>query len=204
MNRDQRPERRLAALDLLADERLGDEVEPGAAVRLRDDDAEDPELRHPLDQVEVELVLDVVGDCDRQDPLVDEVRAPSPAARRCSSVSSKSIDGSLAGRSAGSDGSCEGCLLIATIRRPVLVQGSTVAHSRARPGVRSTRARSVLVGGRGLVALVAVGVGFAFAGSPDTLAPGTEIAGVDVGGLTLARAAAGARAASRPRSRTSP
>ena len=33
---DQRPERRLAALDLLADERLGDEVEAGAAVLLRD------------------------------------------------------------------------------------------------------------------------------------------------------------------------
>ncbi|HWB23412.1 MAG TPA: VanW family protein [Gaiellaceae bacterium] len=39
-----------------------------------------------------------------------------------------------------------------------------------------------------LVALLIIGVGFAFAGSPDTLAPGTKIAGVDVGGLTAARA----------------
>ena len=73
MHRDQRPEGRLAALDLLADERLGHEVEPGAAVSLRDHDPENPELCHALDQIEVELVVDVVGDRDRQDPLVDEV-----------------------------------------------------------------------------------------------------------------------------------
>src|SRR5207302_8359929 len=48
---DQRPERRLAALDLLACERLGDEVEPGAAVLLRDDDAENAELGEARDQV---------------------------------------------------------------------------------------------------------------------------------------------------------
>src|SRR6184192_1360786 len=41
---DQRPKRRLAALDLLARERLGHEVEPRAAVLLRDHDPEDPEL----------------------------------------------------------------------------------------------------------------------------------------------------------------
>ena len=72
VDRDQRPERRLAALDLLAGERLGDEVEPGAAVLLGDHDAEDPELGHALDQLEVELVVDVVLDRDREDPLVDE------------------------------------------------------------------------------------------------------------------------------------
>ena len=72
MHRDQRAERRLAALDLLAGERLGDEVEPGAAVLLRDHDAEDPELGHALDQLQVELVVDVVLDRDRQDALVDE------------------------------------------------------------------------------------------------------------------------------------
>ncbi len=81
----------------------------------------------------------------------------------------------------------EGGLLIATIRRPVLVQGSTVARSRSRAGVWTGRARPALIVGA-LVALVTVGVGFAFAGSPDTLAPGTRIAGVDVGGLTAARA----------------
>ena len=72
MHRDQRAERRLAALDLLAGERLGDEVEAGAAVLLGDHDAEDPELRHALDQLHVELVVDVVLDRDGQDPLVDE------------------------------------------------------------------------------------------------------------------------------------
>ena len=72
MHRDQRPERRLAALDLLAGERLGHEIEPGAAVLLGDDDAEDPQLGHALDQVQVELVVDVVLDRDRQDALVHE------------------------------------------------------------------------------------------------------------------------------------
>src|SRR5262249_46023174 len=70
---DQRPERRLAALDLFAGERLADEVEPGAAVLLGDDDAEDSELGHPRDRVEVELVLDVVLDRVRQDAVVDEL-----------------------------------------------------------------------------------------------------------------------------------
>ena len=72
VHRDQRPERGLAALDLLAGQRLGDEVEAGTAVLLRDHDAEDPELGHALDQVQVELVLDVVLDRDRQHALVDE------------------------------------------------------------------------------------------------------------------------------------
>ena len=72
MDGDQRPERRLAALDLLARERLGDEVEPGAAVLLRDHDPEHPELGEPVDQVEVEPVLDVVLDRDREHALVDE------------------------------------------------------------------------------------------------------------------------------------
>jgi len=72
VHRDERPERGLAALDLLARQRLGDVVEAGASVLLRDHDAEDPELGHALDQLEVELVLDVVLDRDRQDALVDE------------------------------------------------------------------------------------------------------------------------------------
>ncbi len=73
MDRDQRSERGLATLDLLAGERLGDVVEAGAAVFLGDDDAEDPQLGHALDQVQVELVVDVVLDRDRQDALVHEV-----------------------------------------------------------------------------------------------------------------------------------
>ena len=36
------------------------------------DDAEEAELGHALDQLEVELVVDVVLDRDRQDALVDE------------------------------------------------------------------------------------------------------------------------------------
>ena len=70
---DQRPERGFAALDLLARERLGDEVEPGAAVLLRDDDSEHPELGHALDRPHVELVVDVVLDRVREDALVDEL-----------------------------------------------------------------------------------------------------------------------------------
>src|SRR3954454_6778519 len=73
VHRDQRAERRLAALDLLARERLRHVVEARAAVLLRQDDAEDPELRHALDQLEVELVVDVVLHCDRQDALVHEL-----------------------------------------------------------------------------------------------------------------------------------
>ena len=72
MNRDQRAERRLAALDLLADERLRHEVHPRAAVLLRDHDAEQPELGHALDDAHVEEVVDVVLDRVRQDALVDE------------------------------------------------------------------------------------------------------------------------------------
>ena len=72
MHRDQGAEGRLAALDLLAGKRLGDEIETGAAVRLGNDDAQDPELGHALDQLEIELVVDVVLDRDRQDALVHE------------------------------------------------------------------------------------------------------------------------------------
>ena len=69
---DQRAERGLAALDLLADERLGDEVEAGAAVLLRNDDSEQAQLRHPLDHAQVEVVVDVVLDRVRQHALVHE------------------------------------------------------------------------------------------------------------------------------------
>ena len=72
VHRDQRPKRRLAAFDLLARERLADEVEPRAAVLLRDHDPEDPELRHPGDQVEIEPVVDVVLNRDRKHAVIDE------------------------------------------------------------------------------------------------------------------------------------
>src|SRR5436853_246608 len=70
---DQRAEGRLAALDLLAREGLGDEVEPGAAVLLGDRDPEDPELGHALDRAHVEVVRDVVLDGVREDPVLDEL-----------------------------------------------------------------------------------------------------------------------------------
>jgi hypothetical protein len=73
VHRDERPERRFAALDLLARKRLADEVEARAAVLLRDDHAEDAELRHPCDRIHVELVLDVVLDCVWEDAVVDEL-----------------------------------------------------------------------------------------------------------------------------------
>ncbi len=69
----------------------------------------------------------------------------------------------------------------------MLVQGSTVAHGRARAGVLRGRARTVAIVGA-VAVCVGVGVGFAFAGSANTLAPGTTIAGVDVGGMTVLNA----------------
>src|SRR5439155_23942583 len=46
---------------------------PGSAVLLGNDDAEHSELGHALDQAQVEPVLDVVLDRDREDFVVDEV-----------------------------------------------------------------------------------------------------------------------------------
>ena len=73
VDRDEGPEGRLAALDLLADERLGNEIEPGAAVFLGDDDAEQAELGHARDRVHVQVVVDVVLDRVRQHALVHEL-----------------------------------------------------------------------------------------------------------------------------------
>src|SRR5207248_10173029 len=50
---DERAERGLAALDLLASERLADEVEAGAAVLLGDDDPENAELGEAGGRLEV-------------------------------------------------------------------------------------------------------------------------------------------------------
>ncbi len=72
VHRDQRAERGLAALDLLAGKRLGDEVEAGAAVLLGDHDSEQPQLGHAGDRVHVEPVVDVVLDGVRQHALVHE------------------------------------------------------------------------------------------------------------------------------------
>ena len=73
VHRDQRAECRLAALDLLADQRLGDVVEPGAAVLGRDHRPQQAQLGHPLDDAHVEVVVDVVLLRDRQDATIDEL-----------------------------------------------------------------------------------------------------------------------------------
>ena len=73
MDRDQRAEGGLAALDLLADQRLAHVVETGAAVLDRDRRAEQAELGHPLDDAHVEVMVDVVLLGHRQHPPVDEL-----------------------------------------------------------------------------------------------------------------------------------
>jgi vancomycin resistance protein YoaR len=63
------------------------------------------------------------------------------------------------------------------------VAASPVARSRRRSSPRRRRPRAALLAA--LVVLAAVlGLGFVFSGSPDRLAKGTSIAGVDVGGLS--------------------
>src|SRR5262249_44519668 len=59
--------------DLLAGKRLRDEVEAGAAVLLRDDDAEQAEVGHALDHAQIEVVVDVVLDRVRKDALLHEL-----------------------------------------------------------------------------------------------------------------------------------
>jgi hypothetical protein len=73
MDRDQRTKGGFSALDLLADEGLGDEVHPGPAVLLRDRDPEQAELRHSFDDAHLEVMIDVVLDGVGKDALVDEL-----------------------------------------------------------------------------------------------------------------------------------
>jgi vancomycin resistance protein YoaR len=68
------------------------------------------------------------------------------------------------------------------------ISGSVRADSplispRARPRARHLSARATLLIGAGLVVVLSVLVGLVFAGSRQELAPGTYVAGVDVGGL---------------------
>src|SRR5436190_4579848 len=72
--------------------------------------------------------------------------------------------------------------------RVSVAASSSAVRARRRAPARSrvwTRRLALLAL---LAALVAVGLGFVFAGSPDRLASNTRIAGVDVGGLTPANA----------------
>jgi vancomycin resistance protein YoaR len=68
-----------------------------------------------------------------------------------------------------------------------LAASSTAVRARRRARARSRRWTRV-VAALAVLALVAVGVGLLFAGSPEKLASGTRIAGVDVGGLSPAAA----------------
>ena len=75
-----------------------------------------------------------------------------------------------------------------SLSRGARIPGSVRAESplfspRARPRARHLSARATLLIGAGLLAVLAVLVGLVFAGSRQELAPGTYVAGVDVGGL---------------------
>ena len=79
--------------------------------------------------------------------------------------------------------------------RGARIRGSVRADSplyspRARPRARGLSARATLLIGAGLLVVLAVLVGLVFAGSRQELAPGTYVAGVDVGGLPSTQAIA--------------
>ena len=67
---------------------------------------------------------------------------------------------------------------------------SPLYSPRARPRDRGLSARATLFIGAGLVVVLGLLVGLAFAGSRQELAPGTYVAGVDVGGLPSRKAVA--------------
>ena len=67
---------------------------------------------------------------------------------------------------------------------------SPLYASRRRSGRRSLSIPAALALAAGAAALLAILVGLAFAGSQSELAPGTRVAGVDVGGLTKREAVA--------------
>ena len=70
LHRGERAHARVATLQLLHDEPVGDVVEPRAAVRLGQIRAEQPQLRHLRDQVLREFPLEVVLADDRGDVVV--------------------------------------------------------------------------------------------------------------------------------------
>jgi vancomycin resistance protein YoaR len=78
------------------------------------------------------------------------------------------------------------------------VRGSTAGQLRRRRRARARIGSTRLVVSAAGLALLVVAVGYAFAGSPSRLAPGTTIDGVAVGGMTTAqaRSALAAKAAS--------
>jgi vancomycin resistance protein YoaR len=81
------------------------------------------------------------------------------------------------------------------VSRGARISGSVRADSplfspRARPRARHLSVRATLLIGAGLVVVLALLVGLVFAGSRQELAPGTYVAGVDVGGLPSQQAVA--------------
>ena len=186
---DQRAERRLAALDLLAGERLRDEVHSGPAVLLRDDDSEQPELGHSLDHGHVEVVVDVVLDRVRKHALVHEL-----------------ADGRLHLALLRSELEIHGT----SVRGRLVDSAALRAEAGVRPvrrdrAARSTGRRSRVVRRLGKIALatalvlvlLALASGLVFAGSASHIAAGVEIAGVNVGGLTAEEAQARLEATAR-------
>jgi vancomycin resistance protein YoaR len=71
--------------------------------------------------------------------------------------------------------------------RPAVAATSSAIHARRRAAARK-RLWTRVAWLAAFSLLAALGIGFLFAGSPDKLAGGTQIAGVDVGGLTPAQA----------------
>jgi vancomycin resistance protein YoaR len=68
--------------------------------------------------------------------------------------------------------------------------GSLTAGRRRRRGGGAARWLARIAVVVASIAAIAIGVGYAFAGAPNTLSPGTEIGGVDVGGMTVGHARA--------------
>jgi vancomycin resistance protein YoaR len=64
----------------------------------------------------------------------------------------------------------------------------TAGRRRRRVGVGAGSARLAVV--TAAIATMLVGVGYVFSGAANTLAPGTKIGGIDVGGMTVAKARA--------------
>src|SRR5436190_6005888 len=105
--------------------------------------------------------------------------------RRRSSDSSSRARSSCRGRADASNPGYKGTPPASRITRLVAAEGTRVrVHGRRR---RSTAARTIvlrLLAGAALVAACGVAVGVGFAGSPEKLAAGVRIQGVDVGGMT--------------------
>ena len=80
-------------------------------------------------------------------------------------------------------------LAVSTLRASMRAE-SPLYSPRSRTRQRARPLRTVAVAAAGVAAILAILVGFAFAGSRSELAAGTQVGGVDVGGMTTREAAA--------------